>query len=442
MRKIEDIINQIGEFSFEISGKVHSVIGALYEDKESIILNGRIDTESSKSLYDCNLTTTIWGTIADIPVTFCGSRVKQIRSTYGSQYAYVLLEPSEIIIGRSYSEIVRVTKMTASIQALSNMCLPQPLKLSYSFSKENPAVLNYEYISPIVATDRYGQLRIYQTFTQGWIKGQIVHTLVPTIEYTFDRPTELMDAVSRIASVRNLFSFFANYYIPLENIEFADQQSKRMDEDAFCDCALFLNRSEKITIMEEPFLITASMFEKTFQSVWDNWLKMYEEAIYIPTLFYEIICERSTRINYFLNLSQALEIYSKMYRESDVKRIAKMHERTKRGKAPKVLLKYRLEDSLQLIHIGLEQDDIVRLSKAFADMRNFYTHYDEDKHVEPTYEELFAACHVLRFVLVAVVYKIIGIANEHIKACRDRVCFNRIDVDCKTLLKYEEKSHC
>ena len=66
-------------------------------------------------------------------------------------------------------------------------------------------------------------------------------------------------------------------------------------------------------------------------------------------------------------------------------------------------------------------------------MRNFFTHYDEAKYIEPSYEKVFAAVHVLEFVLLAIVYHEIGISSESIKFCKTSIQFQPFDEFVKVL---------
>lgn len=67
-------------------------------DDNEIRLNGRINSELSTRLHDCNLAMPMWGTISDISVTLHGVSVKTIKSTLDLQFAYVVFEPSKVII--------------------------------------------------------------------------------------------------------------------------------------------------------------------------------------------------------------------------------------------------------------------------------------------------------------------------------------------------------
>ena len=73
-------------------------------------------------------------------------------------------------------------------------------------------------------------------------------------------------------------------------------------------------------------------------------------------------------------------------------------------------------------------------------MRNFFTHYGK-RQVEPSYQELLAAVHILEFIMLAIIYQAIGIPEHHIKTCRKRVQFQRYDEFVEILMSYSARSN-
>ena len=382
-----------------------------------------------------------WGTINGTPVTLLSVHSCKWSSSYGSKTVDIIFDPYEIIIGRCYRDEPKVCSISASITALYHMFSQKPLDLVFDFSKDNPYLLKYTYPKRMETDDKYGHLQIYQTFSQETTGNAIIHSILPVIEYQFRKSVGIMDALGRIASVRNLFSFFANGYLPLENIEFADEHSEKIESQSLCDIVLYLNHQENIPSRDEPFLIRTEDFEEDFSHIWQSWLEMYEGADSIPAIFYEIICNRSTRVNYFLNLAQSIEVYSGQYRETEATELARKYENTKPGKKPRIYLKHRFEDVFSHFNdcLGISEHDIPALAKNLADMRNYYTHYNGENYTEPSYQEMFSATHVLRFVLLTIVYRQLGLDTEVIIAVRKRVEFQLYREDIKKILKYVSK---
>lgn len=226
---------------------------------------------------------------------------------------------------------------------------------------------------------------------------------------------------------RTLLVFFANHYLSFGAISFVDYDEKGVPQ--FPPNRVYLNHEDVIPASKHPFLISGDRVATDFESIWSKWLSIYDEASPIVDLFYEIICNRSTRINRFLNLSQAIEVYSCRYREKMAQEIANIRQHSKDGKNARIHLDHRFEDILSMVAIPLEidQDIAFALSKSFSSIRNYFTHYDAEKYMEPSYQEMLAGCHILELVLLAIVYREIGIPDNHIRDCKKRAEFQRFD---------------
>lgn len=262
------------------------------------------------------------------------------------------------------------------------------------------------------------------------------YSITSVIEYSFTKPLVLEDAVMKISVARSLFSFFGNGYIPFGDITFEDDVEKTK-------YVLYLNYKENIPVVDEPFLITTSMFSGQFQNVWELWLNLYESANPIPRLFYEIICNRSTGINSYLNLSQAIEVYSNTYRNIEANAIAKSDKNNK-SKGKNTKLKHRYQDILYTYNsvLKLDEADIENYAHGFSNIRNYYTHYNHGTYVEPSYDELLSAIHILRFILLTIVYTSVGISVDNILECRKIAFFRELDIDASKILKYSKKKRC
>lgn len=307
-----------------------------------------------------------------------------------------------------------------------------PLASNVGFSTDNPSVLNYTFPKPIVASDKYGEIQVAQSSEMQRDVNFYKHNIFSMVEYSFAASRPLMDAVARVSAARSLFSFFGNGYLSFGDITFEIDGN----ENAY---GLWLNYREDIPLVNEPFLIGTSAFENQFQKVWDAWLELYESANPIPNLFYEIICNRSTRVNGFLNLSQAIEVYSNAFRYAKAKKLAEDNGISKSKK--EIPLKYIYQDILSAYNgtLELSESNIADYANGFSNMRNYFTHYNSGKYVKPTYDELFAANHILRFVLLTIVYTAVGIPLDCILNCKKRIIFRGLNYDADVIMQYSKK---
>ena len=427
MDKLEDILNSIGDFLTEITDETVSFSGVLNKSGNNIVLKCKFARRWYKLIDPYASSLQIYGNINGIEVTLLDVVSKGGTYRGNGEYMSVTFEPSEIVIGKCYTAEPQISLIAMSNPEFNGMLSSSPLRPNSSFSKESTALIEYACSPPIRADDKYGYLTLTQTFGGKWARDVISYEIITVASYNFKTPVGLLEAISRIASVKNLFTFFANHYLTFGTISFIDAEEK--ESGNLSPYTVYLNHEEILPVLERPFLITSGNFEEEFPTIWVKWLNMYTEAEPVMALFYEIICNRSTRINRFLNLSQALEVYSHRYREDNVKKAAEARKGAKKGKNPPVHLKHRFEDVFSIISesLEIEENRIPALSKALADMRNYFTHYDAGKYFEPSYQEMLAGCHILELVLLAIVYHQIGIPDKYIKECKRMVEFQRFD---------------
>lgn len=414
--------------------------GVLVYQKRNVLFIGR--TEHGFHCLDMdNVHFTLWGNVGATPITLLNTHITTDGPIFdtddGGKNHFMKFSPAEIIIGRRYQcteEEILIKKISATIQVLNKMFSSEPVDLIYDFSKEHPALVNSTFPIPITATDSAGVLSIYQTIGLGFSNNKVEIPLIPHIEYTFNRRVSIRTGVSTLASVRNLFSFFANGYIPLENLTFSDDQSPHIE---FCDNTIYLNLTNEIEPSESAFLITTDDFLDNFNEVWAKWCAFYSKK-YIPTLFYEFICNKNLRINRFLNFAQAIEIFSNHYRNKEVQKVAIKNGWKMNTNRP-LPLKFRLEDIITFLNefFHLNSEEISQLAQILSNARNFFTHYNEKdgKYVIPSFQELSAAGRVLHFMLLALVYRTVSLDNSAITKALSRFSCGTVLNDIQTVLQ-------
>lgn len=431
MASINDLLNKISDFKCVVDGKKISFPGVLQKENRNVILNAKFPLEQYRKI-GIEDDITVLGEVSGKKATLMGCHITSASCTIGDNDISICAVPSEIIVGGYFSSTPMAKRIIVSTSDLNYMFSgTSPLKPNVGITKDNPSVLNYTFPKPIVAKDKYGVIQIYQTFGLQWAVDFFKHNIISLVEYSFTDPLPIMDAVAKVSAARSLFSFFGNGYISFGDITFEID-----GDDNIYD--LWLNYKEDIPAVNEPFLIGTSAFENQFQKVWVAWLTLYESANPIFDLFYEIICNRSTKVNGFLNLSQAIEVYSNVFRYDNAKKLAESDgQRKKRKEIP---LKYIYQDILSEYNGVLEliESNIVDYAKGFSNMRNYFTHYNSS-YVVPTYDELYSASHILRFVLLTIVYTAVGIPHDRILECKKRRIFSRFDEDTKAILNYSKK---
>lgn len=429
-----DVLNRISNFNCTIDVEKIKFPGILQEVNGNIVLNAMVSVDQYQKMLS-NADFNILGSIFGKEATLIGCHIHSTSGSMGSNDVSLLIIPNEIIVGKCFASIPMVKRITLSTPDLNYMFAgTSPLEPNRNIAKENPSVLNFTCPKPIRAQDKYGEIELYQKYiSHDSDKKGYLHTIISVVAYSFASPLSLMDAVAKAFAAINLFSFFGNGYISYGEISF------QVENDG-SEYMLYLNYRENVPAVNEPFLIMTSAFEGSFEKIWRAWLDLYESANPIPALFYEIICNRSTRINSFLNLSQAIEVYSNTCRDDKAKAVAK-NDPNNTGKW-KLTLKHRYQDILSAYNnvFELSESNIEDYARSFSNMRNYYTHYNSGKYVAPTHDELFAAIHILRFVLLTIVYSAAGLPNDCILECKNRNIFKNFNYDTGVILNYSQKS--
>lgn len=136
-----------------------------------------------------------------------------------------------------------------------------------------------------------------------------------------------------------------------------------------------------------------------------------------------MITNHSLKTNRFLNLCQCLETYSCCYRNDEAKKVWKNDP----NKTKYVTLKHRIEDLLVELspYLDVKRDRCSILAETISNARNYYTHYDK-KRSTPTFECISASSELLHFVLLLLVYSVLGIPQNVINDCKKRTPYKNM----------------
>lgn len=171
-----------------------------------------------------------------------------------------------------------------------------------------------------------------------------------------------------------------------------------------------------------PFRIQYSAISDCFEVILLKWTNVNADPINRPILelFSDIITSKSIGLNRYLNLCQALEVYSKHNRDSETKAILAQEKEEGTTTDKRITLRIRMKDLFQY-HIDVlpQTDDN---SEDIADIRNHYTHYNPElqKKIECKYGDARTAVNkyegLLYLLLLVTMYKEMGIPVDAIKS--------------------------
>lgn len=428
MNSISEILNIISNFTFKTKdNKSISLIGILQQENGNIILNARSLIKNLTHLNEDDFI--IYGKISATKITLLGCRISKKSFPRNSKYFYTIIIPSEIIIGGKFKQIPDVIKISCKIESLYSMFSESPLQENYQDDTIHHNVVLYSsFPDPIEASDKYGKIQLFQGYSFCKSSNYYEYRIIPEVVYSFNHSISLHESIARISRARILFAFFGNRFIPFGELSFLIKNNKE-------PYGLWLNYSENITPNKKPFLIQTSHFKNEFQKIWNSWISLYETVTPIPFLYYEIISERSVGINSFLNLTQTLEIFSERIRNEFAWEYAHKEDYKKQGNLP---LKYRLMDILNLNNFlfKFKEESLSEFAKSLVDIRNYFTHYNDVKYIEPTYDELSAAIQVLKLILLFLIYTSLDLSKNIILDCTHRISFRDVDYNIEIIFQY------
>lgn len=476
LKNIDDILNFIGDFEVSFQGRDIHLIGCLTKRNDNIVLECRANEDHAELFHSSN-ELQIYGSIACVDVTLLRSHVDSARYIgIGNDCGMLTITPTEIVIGRKVKTEVKVSVISSHMKDLNKMLTGRAFETNYDLTKDNPSMFWFAFPEAITVVDNNGKLSVGRKFDMSNGRDGVEIQVIPYVNFIFSTPVEIHEAMSKIASVRNLFSFFADYYLPLNDFTFGDYATLKEYGDDYCDCKLILNYNENIKTSDKPFLLCSNAFEGSFQQIWDKWQIFYKESEPISALFFEMICNRSTRNNRFLNLCQCLEVFSTHYRneesrlvrekyppvperpsaalrewltltspliiqtfgisdneaESFLTLLQKQHPFVIERKP--VTLKHRLEDLFLYLnqYLLLPEEKCIELADTISKTRNYFTHYGKGRK-EPSFECITSASRFLHLVLLLTIYDWLGVPKDSIVERIKHTHYRNIDLEAITI---------
>ena len=255
-----------------------------------------------------------------------------------------------------------------------------------------------------------------------WNQNQFIFTNKIIVEFIFENKTSIDSMRKEIAIFRMLLSVLKLKILQIINVQIIKNNFEGFTETYSNEniAYYYMNYSTKECkeIWPVPeFCIRYDIINSDFEGIVNKWYGMYSDAQPIVSLFYEVLTEKSTGINKFLNLSQALEVYSNMFRKDEVKALFVENERPKNPSKEPYLF-YKILDLLLLLNccLNLKDDHIRKLAQDMSDTRNYYTHYNKTKKQKALpYTDMFMVSRFMDYALLMLICLNLGIKMDVLK---------------------------
>jgi hypothetical protein len=421
---IKELIGKVGSFEILTESTSISFDGTIIDNGKNIVVYGRIDVEKARSL-DYWKKYRIIGDVNSVEITLIDASILCSQRIDDRLSATLKAEPPEIIIGRKIIDDGSIRIASMELPEITWFFSEPAFEEVIDFNKESPVLLKYCFPDDITVNDELGTLVISRCLKYSPMKAKVEYTSVPVLMYKFNEPVSINTARKQMAKARNLFLFFADGYLPLNDIDFEDEEETGENYSPFCRFKLIFNFAEECKVIDEPFFVTTSLVRADMQSIWDKWGELYSHR-FISAIYYEVIRNRATWINMFLNFTQAIELFENTYRSDYLKK----------NKNGDPYFEECIRDALTQLNaeLSLSYDQIKNVVTKIKNARHFFTHYS-GRRTEPTYHEVFAMCRVLHLTFLGLIYKQLGIPDKAITEAKERRGYSVFDKDISIILR-------
>ena len=406
---LRGIVNKIGRFNIIVSDAEYSCVGVIEQENDRVLLQCELQVDVAYELFHDERPIRIIGHVSKTPITLYKPYVKTYQ-TQGMKpvVALVIFSAIYLIVGYAEKTDIRVSNINLSSSDINWFFSRYPIGHDNRNDREI-----IENLDSIETSDDIGKIKVYQSLAEGMSNKSMYINIFTVLSCEFSISVDLDSAIHRIASLRNMISFFFDGYIPLDNLCICDKKEiKTMDD--YAEYIVINAYPEKPSPQDKMFFINADIIRDCLDQIWRNWTNLYAKARPMTALFYGIISGASSGLNEFLNMSQALEVYSNRYRTVTIRKALN------KTRKQKVFLSERLKDLIDRYNDHLGVIDTGALAQKLADIRNYYTHYNSKKiKQEPEYGIVLSGSYILRSLLLLVVYSELGIPSDKISKARN-----------------------
>ena len=424
---LNGIVNKIGHFNINVSDAEYACVGVIEQEKGRVLLQCELPIDVAEKVYHFEQPFKILGYVSNTPITLYKPHVDSYQTQgFNPINALVFFSANYLIVGYAEKTDIRVHDISLSSSDINWFFSRHPISHDNRTDREI-----IENLDSIETSDNVGKIKIHQSLAEGMSNKSLHINIFTVLSCDFNTCVDLDSAINRLASLRNMMSFFFDGYIPLDNICISDKKEPKTIEEyaEYTEYTIVNTHPEKPSSQDKPFFINADIIRDCFNQVWKNWTDLYTQARPMTALFYGIISGVSSGLNEYLNMAQALEVYSNRYRTEQIR---KAYNKTKKEK---VFLSERLKDLIDSYNNHLGVLDAGALAQKLSDIRNYYTHYNSRKFKqEPKYDVVLSGSYILRSLLLLVVYSELGIPSDKLSKAKELGFIRDFDAYCDVVI--------
>lgn len=230
-------------------------------------------------------------------------------------------------------------------------------------------------------------------------------------KFDFSNECEFDNILEYVNDFSNLLTILMGENIKIERIFL---KGESLETDIFTN----IIRKNNKEIRKRDILIRYIDVKDKFESIIDNWIKKKEKLIPIVNNFIRLGEDKFFDEVSFLRITQALEVYSRRFRNEAAKKIKDDDKSYNKKGEPR--LKHRLKDLLKecdFLFDLLTDDNIDEIIKKICNTRNYYTHYDKKETSEllNDTDSIFYIGKYLNYIVQILILMELGIDKSIIK---------------------------
>ncbi|MDD4781133.1 MAG: hypothetical protein PHT02_11120 [Tissierellia bacterium] len=433
---LDKYVNIIGRFWMGDDEDTFFFAQLAYREQDYLLIGNMLSIHTYRKILDTQKSEAhylnFYGEIEGTCFSLMNSTVPKSSSTNtdpddheNGWRCFIEIEPGEIAFGGFYvNDETTISSSNVEFDKINELIHLLP----YKFDLQNGLIFKS---SPSIKCNTKEFRLIFDAKLSylGSFERQEFKNYVSTV-FFYESKVKIYKAREHIALTQMFFSMLKLSYIGLNSIELIkehfDDPCQQFSLTNIVKYHLnFTSNSVKEAWPVPAFCLKFEHLENKFGTTIDNWFEFWSSAKPIVELFYQILIERSYDINQFLNLAQALEVYSNRFRREEVKRLLDERPRDK-GKPCEYTGQqcpekenlpattwHKIYDLLVLTNIcfGFDKMDIEIIASWIADTRNYYTHYGNSKKKKAltTINKRETINRFMKYLLIILIYEKLGI---------------------------------
>ena len=274
--------------------------------------------------------------------------------------------PAEIVFGGFYAndctKVESVSVTFDDIEDFFSMRAYEVHQTGLCFASSEPVVTSFNNLS----------IRFSSSLSHSVFKSSTTYRSKIRTDFVFQESVSISKAREHISTLGMLFSMLKLNHIDISGMELFLFDSNNFDELFQSENRAFYHMNYTVGKIDEiwatPFFrVQYDAIADIYEEMVRKWFVLFSNDTPIIELFYQILIKKSFDVNKFLNLTQALEVFSNKYRKKESKALVSIFPND--NKKLEARLFHKIYDLLLLVNacFSFNDEEIEVISHWIAD---------------------------------------------------------------------------